>query len=143
MEAWGPTRATCASSKICGREPVGPRGAVLLGFQYLMENYRDAAKVELLQRPEVDAAGHVGGRLLTQAGGTVPADIGQQQSQPIAAEKGGTAQATSPEGAKAPDSAVPAAAGRSTGPAATVTLIILGAQCSWKGEWGERTMPQP
>ena len=58
-----------------------PEGRFLLGFQYLMEGHKDAAKGELLHALKLTPRDSLAAKLLTQAGGTVPADIAQQLSQ--------------------------------------------------------------
>ena len=70
-----------------------PEGRFLLGFQYLMEGHKDAAKGELLHALKLTPRDPLAAKLLTQAGGTVPADIAPQLSQ---------------QAPKAPDSPAPA-----------------------------------
>ena len=77
--------------KYVDEHPRAAEGRFLLGFQYLMAEHKDAAKEQLLQAVKMTPRDVLAAKLLTQVGGTVPADIAKQQ-----------AEMAPPEGAKAP-----------------------------------------
>jgi hypothetical protein len=78
--------------KFVGSNPSAPEGHFLLGFEYLMEGHRDAARPELLQALKLAPRDQLAANLLKEAGGTVPADVARQLS----------GKGTEPEKAKAP-----------------------------------------
>ena len=55
----------------------------MLGFQYLMEGHKDAAKDQLTQAVKLTPQDTLAAKLLTQEGGTVPADNVTQPSHVI------------------------------------------------------------
>jgi hypothetical protein len=55
-----------------------PEGRFLLGFQYMMMGHPDVARVEFLDALKLTPRDQVAARLLTQVGGTVPADVARQ-----------------------------------------------------------------
>jgi len=61
--------------------PSAAEGRFLLGFQYLVGEYRDAARAEFLRAVKLTPRDALAAKLLTQAGGTVPADIVELLSQ--------------------------------------------------------------
>ena len=67
--------------KFVDEHPDAAEGRFLLGFQYLMEEHKDAAKDQFLRAVKLTPRDTLAAKLLTQTGGTVPADIAQQQAQ--------------------------------------------------------------
>jgi hypothetical protein len=67
--------------------PSAAEGRFLLGFQYLMEGYKDAAKDQLAQAVKLTPRDALAAKLLTQEGGTVPAGINKEPSQPPVTER--------------------------------------------------------
>ena len=74
-----------ALEKHVKEHPSAPDGRFLLGLQYMMEGHKDVAKNEFLQALKLTPKDRLAAQLLTQAGGTVPADIAKQLAQPPAA----------------------------------------------------------
>jgi tetratricopeptide (TPR) repeat protein len=62
--------------------PTAAEGRFLLGFQYLVAGHKDAAKDEFLQALKLTPKDRVAANLLTQSGGTIPADIAKQLAPP-------------------------------------------------------------
>ncbi len=71
-----------ALEKYVAKNPAAPEGRFLLGFQYLMAGHRDAAKDEFLHALKLAPKDKLAAQLLTQVGGTVPADIAPQLAPP-------------------------------------------------------------
>ena len=79
-----------ALEKYVGNNPKAPEGRFLLGFQYLMAGHRDAAKNEFLHALKLVPKDKLAAQLLTQVGGTVPADIAPQLLPPAPPKPGQT-----------------------------------------------------
>lgn len=73
-----------ALEKFVAKNPTAPEGRFLLGFQYMMEGHRDAAKGEFLQAVKLAPKDKLAAQLLTKVGGTVPVDIASPPAQPPA-----------------------------------------------------------
>ena len=90
-----------ALEKYVRENPKAPEGRFLLGFHYMMGGHKDTAKDEFLQALKLTPKDRLAAQLLTQVGGTVPADIAAQLSQ-LPPPK-----ASAPPSAPEPDKSVP------------------------------------
>jgi hypothetical protein len=64
-----------ALEKFVRENPKSPEGRFLLGFQYAITNYKDAARDQLLRAVELGPQDRLAGQLLKSVGGTVPAHV--------------------------------------------------------------------
>jgi tetratricopeptide (TPR) repeat protein len=70
-----------ALEKYVRENPSSPEGRFLLGFHYMMGGHQDTAKDEFLKALKLTPKDRLAAQLLTQLGGTVPADIAAQLPQ--------------------------------------------------------------
>jgi hypothetical protein len=92
-----------ALEKYVRTNPSSPEGRFLLGFHYMIGGHKDTAKDEFLQALKLMPKDRLAAQLLTQMGGTVPADIAVQLS------KQPQPKPSAPPAAPEPDLSVPPA----------------------------------
>ena len=79
--------------KFVREHPSAAEGRFLLGFQYLMEGHKDAAKGQLTEAVKLTPQDTLAAKLLTQEGGTVAADNVTQPVPSSSAERDASANA--------------------------------------------------
>ncbi len=73
--------------KFVGEHPSAAEGRFLLGFQYMMEGHKDAAKDQFTEAVKLTPRDTLAAKLLTQEGGTAPANNVVQPSPASPAER--------------------------------------------------------